>query len=127
MKALFESMHGQKMAVEYSVLNSGKQILLVKEDTTLTPGKPKFEQRQIVELEIKDGEGFSTNYGFRCSTKDNEFVYAVVSKKKAKQKGEFHPERSWVVDETKLRLNAVTKSESVSCIWSPEGDSRYNF
>ncbi len=124
-KALIESMHGENMLVEYQVLNSGRHVLVAKEKKPIA-GAP-FEQRQVVDLKLKRDEALATTYGFRCTRTSADFIYAVVAKKNAREKGAFTPERAWEVDEKSARLKPVTNTKSVTCTWDPEGEGDYNF
>ncbi len=66
MKTLTAAMHGERMAVEYSVLNVGKHILTVKEKTGEAGGKSQFKRLQMIDLAMKDSEVLNLNYSFRC-------------------------------------------------------------
>ena len=127
MKAVSEALHGKNMVVEYVVLNNGKHILMAKEIVKQKEKDAEFKERQTVELDIKDGEIMSINHGFKCNTRrPNDFIYAVISKAKSKEKGTFRPERAWAVEEKKFKLKPV-KPKAVQCKWSPDGESKYPF
>lgn len=127
MKTLIESMHGPKMLVKYQVLNSGRHILLVQEKASSPTDKANIKQRQMLDLDMKEGEVYSPYYGFQCNQKANAYVYAVISKSRAKEKGTFQPERAWRIDEKSALLRPINNVESVVCVWSPEGESSYPF
>ncbi len=127
MKAVSEALHGDKMAVEYIVLNTGKHILMAKEVTKATGSDAKFKELQTIDLKIKDGEMLSIAHQFKCKTsRSNDFVYAVIAKSKINEKKAFHPERAWVVEENKMRIRTV-QPRAVTCLWSPDSDSKYPF
>lgn len=127
MRAVTESLHGDKMAVEYVVLNSGQHVLLAKEIIKQTGQRSEFKEIQKIELNVKDGELVSIAHQFKCKTsRSNDFIYAVIAKSKTKEKGHFHPERAWAVEENKMRLRSV-KPKAVHCEWSPEADAKYPF
>lgn len=120
-------MHGEKMAVEYSVLNTGKHILTVNELIGSVAGKGQFKQQQVVDLAMKDGEFLAIHYSFRCVDKDEKPVYAVLSKARAKEKSSFKPERAWSVNERKFRLDLISDPKLIRCSWWPEGEGAYPF
>lgn len=123
MKSLGSGMHGEKMAVSYEVLNTGKHVLVVKEN-----GKTKFTQRQAVEIVLKKGETLSPYDGFKCRNKKNDLLYAIVSKNVAKENEFFLPVQAWLVDQKNMKLNPVDqKNEIINCKWDPDGDSDYPY
>ncbi len=124
-KALIAEMHGENLAVEYQVLNSGAHVLVTK-NMKPASGEPSV-QLQVVELKLKTGEALAATYGFRCTRNGADSVYAVVAKRTARERGSFPPERAWEVDQKNLRLNPIADVKSISCIWSPEGEGKYSF
>ena len=119
MKAVSSAMHGNKMVVDYTVLNNGKHVLIAKEGT---------KELQTVDLNVKEGELVSISHGFKCKTQNpNDFVYAVISKKNANEKSAFAPVSAWVIEEKKLKIKPFKNAKAVSCIWSPDGESKYPF
>ncbi len=128
MKSLGEAMHGEKMAVSYEVLNSGKHVLIVKEKTGKENKKAKFKQLQVIEVSLKEGETLSPYDGFKCRNRKNDLLYAIVSKGTAKKNESFAPIKSWTVDEKNMKvIPTVEKNELVACKWEPDGDSDYPY
>lgn len=121
------SVHGEKIIVEYRQLDSGKKVLVVKAKLGMDGSKALLEERQVVDLNLKNGEQLSPNFGFRCSTKGEKFAYGVISKKTAKKVDSFAPIRAWAIDEENLKLVPVDNAKEVSCVWAPEGESPYPF
>jgi hypothetical protein len=120
-------MHGEKMAIEYRQLESGKQILAVVEVSSDKDKKSQRREKQIVELNLQNGEQESLSSGFRCSGGDQKFIYAIISKVVAKKKGAFAPLRAWAVDERDVALVPVVNPKDIKCLWLPEGESKYPF
>lgn len=128
MKGISEALHGDKMVVEYVQLNNGRYVLMAKEIVQQKGQEPrKFKDHQTVDLNLKANEQMSIANGFKCNTlRSNDFIYAVISKSKANQKGTFHPERAWAVEEKKFKLKPV-KPNAVQCKWTDDGDAKYPF
>ena len=123
MKAVSESKHGERMGVEYQVLNSGRHVLVVN-DLSENGGR----ELQVVDLAIKGKEAVSLYAGFRCVREvGKELVYAVVSPRSAKKSGTFVPERAWSIEENRLRLEPIADPRTIECVWSAEGESGYRF
>lgn len=120
-KVVGGSLHGDRMIVQYSVLNSGRHILGVSEKVH-TPGQRAREKTvQSVDLNIKNGETLAPYNGFKCRTQKNEFVYGIIAEN-ASQKIDIHPLRAWVVDEINLKLLPVKNIATINCEWAPNGD-----
>jgi len=120
-KVVGGSMHGDKMIVQYSVLNSGRHILSVSEKIRSEGPKAREKTVQSVDLNIKNGETLAPYNGFKCSTKKKEFVYGVIAANTSK-KVIFQPVRAWIVDEANVKLISVQKVSTIDCEWAPEGD-----
>jgi len=128
MKYLGSGMHGEKMAVNYGVLNTGKHLLVVEENIGKENGKTKFKQLQAVEIVLKKGETLSPYDGFKCRNKKNDLLYAIISKNVAKENAVFPPVKAWLVDQKNMKLNSVDqKNEIINCKWEPDGDSDYPY
>ncbi|MCB0356235.1 MAG: hypothetical protein KDD40_04470 [Bdellovibrionales bacterium] len=127
MKSLGGTMHSSKMAVEYSVLNTGHHVLTVKEKLGVKNNKATFKEIQLVELNIKPDESLSTYNGFMCTAESDKFVYGIILKKNASESKNFHPERAWQVDKKNLMLVPIKNPTTVNCKWFPEGETQYPF
>lgn len=128
LKTMSESLHSDRMAVDYKVFETGKQVLVTREIISVRGASaPEFKEHQVTDLKMKDNELMASHNGFKCSSKDKKFVYAVIDKSKVKEKGFFKPERAWTVNEKKFTLDPVAKLSSVKCEWSPEADAKYPF
>lgn len=126
MKTLMGGMHGDTMGVEYQVLNSGKHVLIAKEKIGNEEKNAKFKILQTIDLNLTTDEYVVPN-GFKCSSKRDHFIYGVIAKMHAKKTGSFSPERAWEVDQKNLKLVPLIDIKSISCVWSPEGESGYPF
>lgn len=124
-KALFEAVHGHSMIVEYQVLNSGSHVLLVKK--AKLDGGAVEPALQVVSLKIGRNEALNVSKGFQCFNTLGEPTYAVVSKKRAREKGEFQPERAWSLDISSHKLVPIVDAQLVRCRWEPDGDGKYDF
>lgn len=128
LKSLCSGMHGEKMAVSYEVLNTGKHVLIVKEKTGLVNNKAKFKQLHVIEVPIKQDESLSPCDGFKCRNKENVLLYAVVSKNAARKNASFRPVIAWFVDQKNMKLSPVDlNTELINCKWEPDGDSDYPY
>ncbi len=126
MKSLSGSMQGEKMLVEYTVLNTGRHILIAKEKIGMRNNKAAFIELSVTDLNILTDESLSNYNGFQCRTADNQLSYAVIAKTNASENKPFKPERAWSVDKKNLKLLPINPND-VNCIWSPEGDAEYPY
>lgn len=115
------------MSIEYREDETGKRVLVVQEKVGTNGSKAVQKEIQIIDLNLKNGEQVSLNYGFRCTIKGKDFVYGIISKAIAKKNGSFSPLRGWSVDEKNLKLVAQDDPKKINCTWSPEGESEYPF
>lgn len=120
-------MHGDRMAVDYSVLNSGSHVLISKELTGRDRGNAIFEERSVLELKMQKNESLSYFSGFQCQTLKKEFCYGVIDKTKAREKKPFHPERAWLLDHKAFKFVPIKDIKTVHCVWDSIGDSQYPF
>lgn len=131
MKSVSGVMYGDRMNVEYAVLNTGRHILVVKEFIGKNKQKSIFEHRQAVELDIKGQEVLASQVGFHCTVpvanKKTTAVYAVIDPAKAKEKESFTPERAWYINPKTIHLDPIQNPAEVSCVWKPEGSAEYPF
>lgn len=119
-----QSVHGSKMAVTFQPNNKEKNLLVVAEKDPLTG---KETQKQTIDLALRSNELLSYHSGFYCVEPTGDKVYAVVSKRLAKEAGKFSPERAWLIDQSKVQLVPVKSPKTISCEWQPEGSNIFPF
>jgi hypothetical protein len=126
MKSLGGSMHGDRMIVDYEVLNTGKHVLTVKDKNADKEAQPK----QVVDLKIKEnGEQLALGFGsgFFCENDKSEFVYGVFKKADARESGSWTPLRAWSIDKGNIKLMPINDTRQIKCQWSQEGESEFPF
>ena len=115
-KSFGGSMHGDKLAVEYQVLNTGSHILLIKEKIGTRLGKAKFKTLKTIDLSLKGEESLSMYNGYFCFDPQKIEIYGIVENSKSKVRS-LRPVRAWRVDRSALDLTPVVDLSKIFCTY----------